>query len=340
MKFEFTPYSPLQAARARFTKTSLFAAVCLAAVGLAAPQAQAQQWPSRPVVVVVPFPAGGNTDTMARLASEFLGKRLGRTFVVENRPTGGGTLAAAQVAQAPADGHTLFFASAGQMIILPALQKVTYDPEKDLTPVSIFGTGPFILGVKSTLPVTNLQEFISYAKGYKDKLNASSAGSGSIGHLTAALMAKRMGVEVVFVPYRGGGPAMAALVAHDTDMYFGNASELISQADGGRIRMLAVSTEKPMQQLPTLPPVASVYPGFKTSSWNGFLVAAGTPKEIISKLESEVRAAAQDPTIRSRLEALGIEPVGNTSAEFAAVINADRPFYQEAIEAAGLKRTE
>jgi tripartite-type tricarboxylate transporter receptor subunit TctC len=133
---------------------------------------------------------------------------------------------------------------------------------------------------------------------------------------------------------------MAALVAHDTDMYFGNASELISQAEGGRIRMLAVSTEKPMKQLPGLPPVASVYPGFKTSSWNGFLVASGTPQDIVTRLESEIRAAVQDPTIRSRLEALGIEPVGNSAAEFAAVIDADRPFYQEAIEAAGLKRAE
>lgn len=323
-----------------FTKRAALAAACLAAFGLAAPAASAQQWPSRTITVVVPFPAGGNTDTMARLASEFLTKRLGRTFVVENRPTGGGTLAAAQVAQAPADGHTLFFASAGQLIILPALQKVTYDPQKDLKPVSIFGTGPFVLGVKSTLPVKNFQEFITYAKGYKEKLNAASAGSGSIGHLTAALMAKRMGVDIVFVPYRGGGPAMAALVAHDVDMYFGNASEQIAQAEGGRIRLLAVSTEKPMKQLPNLPPVASVYPGFKTSSWNGFLVASGTPQAIVTKLESEIRAAVQDPTIRSRLQSLGIEPVGNTSAEFAAVIEADRPFYREAIEAAGLKRAE
>ncbi|MDB5571878.1 MAG: transporter substrate-binding protein [Hyphomicrobiales bacterium] len=313
------------------------AAFCLAAGLCGAPAAFAQAWPTKTVTVVVPFPAGGNTDTMARLASEYLTQKLGQTFVVENRPTGGGVVAAAQVARAPADGYTLFFASAGQMVILPMMQKVNYDPEAEFAPVSILGTGPFVLGVKATIPVNTVQEFVDYARTYKDKLNVSSAGAGSIGHLTSAMFAKRGGFDLVFVPYQGGGPAMAALVAGDVDMYFGNASELLQHADGGRIKILAVSNEERMKQLPNVPPVGSIYPGFKTSSWNGFLVAKATPQPIVDKLMGEVVAASKDPRIVARLDALGIKPIGSTAQEFAAVIAEERPLYREALDAAALK---
>lgn len=319
------------------TRRIFLAAACLAGLGAVAAPAMAQEWPTRPVTIVVPFPAGGNTDTMARLAADYLSRSLGQNFIVENRPTAGGVVASAQVARSDPDGTTLFFASAGQLIILPMMQKVNYDPEKDFIPVSIFGTGPFILGVRSTLPVKTVQEFITFAKAQKDKLNVASAGSGSIGHLSAALFGKKAGLEFVFVPYKGGGPAMQALLNHETDLYFGNASELLQHVDGGRIRVLAVSSEKPMPQLPNVPPVASIFPGFKTSSWNGFFVPAGTSPAIVARLEAQVAAAAKDPTIRSRLEALGIEPVGSTSKEFAATIEGDRPTYREAVDAAGLR---
>jgi tripartite-type tricarboxylate transporter receptor subunit TctC len=319
------------------TRRILLAAACFAGLGAVVAPATAQEWPTRPVTIVVPFPAGGNTDTMARLAADYLSRSLGQNFIVENRPTAGGVVASAQVARSDPDGSTLFFASAGQLIILPMMQKVNYDPEKDFLPVSIFGTGPFILGVRATLPVKTVQEFITFAKGHKDKLNVASAGTGSIGHLSAALFGKKAGVDFVFVPYKGGGPAMQALLNHETDLYFGNASELLQHVDGGRIRVLAVSSEKPMPQLPNVPPVASIFPGFKTSSWNGFFVPAGTSPAIVARLEAQVAAAAKDPTIRSRLEALGIEPVGSTAKEFAATIESDRPTYREAVDAAGLR---
>lgn len=312
-------------------------AISVFGVAVAAGAATAQEWPTRPVTIVVPFPAGGNTDTMARLAADFLTRSLGQNFIVENRPTGGGVVATAQVARAEPDGSTLFFASAGQLIILPMMQKVNYDPEKDLVPVSILGTGPFILGVRSNLPAKTMQEFIAFAKTHKDKLNVASAGIGSIGHLSAALFGKRAGLEFVYVPYKGGGPAMQALINHETDLYFGNASELLQHIDGGRIRVLGVSSEKPLSQIPNVPPVATLFPGFKTSSWNGFFVPAGTPAAVIGRLEAQVVAAVKDPTIRSRLEALGIEPVGSTAKEFAATIEADRPVYREAVDAAGLR---
>ena len=314
----------------------MLAAACIAGLGASMTPVHAQQWPTRPVTIVVPFPAGGNTDTMARLSAEFLTRTLGQSFVVDNRPTAGGVVATAQVARSEPDGSTLFFASAGQLIILPLMQKVNYDPDKDFIPISVFGTGPFILGVRSNMPVKTMPELIAFAKTQKDKLNVASAGQGSIGHLSAALFGKKAGVDFVFVPYKGGGPAMQALLNHETDIYFGNASELLQQIEGGRIRMLGVSSEKPLPQIPNVPPVATLFPDFKTSSWNGFFVPAGTPQAIVTQLEQSIIAAVKDPTIRSRLEALGIEPVGNTSKEFAAVIEADKPTYREAVEAAGL----
>ena len=324
------------AAKAPFTRRLMLAAACIAGLGAFAAPAAAQEWPTRPVTIVVPFPAGGNTDTMARLAADYLSRTTGQNFIVENRPTGGGIVASSQIARAEPDGSTLFFASAGQLIIQPLMQKVNYNPEKDFIPVSIFGTGPFILGVRSTLPAKTMPELIAYAKGHTDKLNVASAGISSIGHLSAALFAKRAGVEFVFVPYKGGGPAMQALLNHETDIYFGNASELLQHIEGGRIRVLGVSAEKPLPQIPNVPPVATLFPGFKTSSWNGFFVTAGTPPAIVSKLEKLVAEAVKDPKIRQRLESLGIEPVGNTSKEFAQTIEADRPTYREAVEAAGL----
>ena len=318
------------------TRRLLAAAACVAGLAALAPPALAQQWPTKPVTIVVPFPAGGNTDTMARLSADYMSRTLGQNFVVENRPTGGGIVASSQVARAEPDGSILYFASAGQLIILPLMQKVNYDPQKDFTPVSIFGTGPFILGVRSNLPAKTMPELIAYAKGHNDRLNVASAGQGSIGHLSAALFGKRAGVNFVFVPYKGGGPAMQALLNHETDIYFGNASELLQHIDGGRIRVLGVSSEKPLPLIPDVPPVATIFPGFKTSSWNGFFVPSATPPAIVARLEQAVAAATKDPTIRKRLLALGIEPIGNTSKEFAAVIESDRPTYREAVEAAGL----
>jgi tripartite-type tricarboxylate transporter receptor subunit TctC len=316
---------------------SIAAALALAtSFGAMSAQAQAPAWPNRNVTIIVPFPAGGNTDTMARLSADFLSKRFNQSFIVENRPTAGGSVAAAQIARLPADGYTLFFATASQMVILPMLQKVNFNADADFKPVSILGAGPFVLGVRSSLPVKTFEEFLDYARASKNKLNVSSAGIGSIGHLTSALLAKRAGFELVFVPYQGGGPAMNALLSQDVDMYFGNASELLSQMSSDRIRILAVSTLNRMKQLPDVVAVSSKYPGFQTSSWNGFLVAKNTPKDVVDKLAAATIAAAKDPKIVERLEALGIAPIGSTPEEMEAVIAAEKPLYKEAVDAAGL----
>lgn len=298
--------------------------------------AQQTQWPTRTVTVVVPYPAGGNTDTMARLASEFFRQRFGQAFIVDNRPAASGVVAAAQIAQGEGDGHTIFFAAAVQMIILPMVQKVNYNPATDFKPVSIFGTGPFVLGVHKSVPANNLEEFLAFAKGKSDRINVATAGQGGFSHLAAALLAKRGGVDVVFVPHRGGAPAIQSLAAGDVHAYFGNASEIIQQLEGGNVRALAVSMSRPVEQLKGVPPVAKLFPGFEMSSWNGFFVSSKVPNQIVTLLAAAVADATRDPTISSRLRALGIEPIGNSPAQFADVILGERDIYKEAIAAAGL----
>jgi tripartite-type tricarboxylate transporter receptor subunit TctC len=312
----------------------LFAAVALIAV-LVPQTGRAQvDWPSRTVTVVVPFAAGGNTDIMARLASQKLADIFKQNFIVDNRGGAGGAIGASYVAQAAPDGYTLFFAAAPQIAVVPYVQKVNYDPHKDFTPVSVFGTGPFILTIGAAIPAKTVSEFVAYARGRS--LNYGTGGIGSISHLSGALFVARAGLNAVHVPFRGGGPALAAILAGQVDMYFGNASEVIPQADNGAIRLIGVATDKRMKQLPNVPTVSETYPDFALSSWNGFLVPSKTPRSIVEKLAKAVIAAAKDPTVVKQLTKLGIEANGTTPEEFAALIAREQPQFDLAIKAASL----
>jgi tripartite-type tricarboxylate transporter receptor subunit TctC len=312
-----------------------FALLVVAPLASAPAHAQATDWPNRPVTVVVGFAAGGNTDVMARMASKTLTEELKQSFVVDNKIGAGGALAAAYAAQAAPDGYTLFFAASPQIAILPQVQKVNYDPKKDFVPVSAFGTGPFILGIRSSIPAKTLAEFIAYAK--TRKINYGSSGAGSVAHLAAALLVSRAGLDAVHVPFRGSGQVTAALIGEQIDMFFGNASDLVPQAESGKVRLLAVATPKRMTQLPDIPTINETYPGISLASWNGFLAPAKTPPEIVNKLAKHVIAAARDPGNVTQLKALGIEPNGTTPEELAALIDAEQPAFDAAIKAANLK---
>jgi tripartite-type tricarboxylate transporter receptor subunit TctC len=298
--------------------------------------AQATDWPIKAVTVVVPFAAGGNTDVMARMASSRLATDFKQTFVVENRVGAAGAIAAAYVAQAAPDGYTLLFGAAPQIAVVPRIQKVNYDPLKDLMPVSVFGTGPFILAINASIPAKTMQEFVAYGKGRK--LNFGSGGTGSVGHLSGALFVARAGLDSVHIPFKGGGPAMTALVGGQIDMYFGNASEIIPHAQSGKVRILGVATNKRMPQLPNVPTISELYPNFALNAWNGFLAPAKTPQAIIDKLAQHVIAAARDPAIVAQLTKLGIEPNGTTPKEFAAQIAREQPQFDAAIKAANMKQ--
>ncbi len=299
---------------------------------------QAQSWPQRPVKLVLPFAAGGNTDSQARILSPRLSAAFRQQFIVENRVGAGGAIAAEYVAKSPADGYTLFFTAVPQISILPLVQKVNYDSLKDFAPISIFGTNPFVLGVNASLPAKNLKEFIDYVRAHPGQINYSSGGTGSVGHLTPALFASRAGLKMTHIPYKGGAPAVADLVGGQVQVYFGNPSELIPHAKSGKIFLLAVSSEKRAPQLPELPAIAELYPGFNIVTWNGMLAPAGTPKEIIDGLAQEMIKTTRDPAVVEQLNKIGIDPLGNTPAEFAEFIRNEALLWRDAVNAAGIKQ--
>jgi tripartite-type tricarboxylate transporter receptor subunit TctC len=295
----------------------------------------AQAWPQRTVKVAVPFAAGGNTDSQARIISERLTAALGQPFVVENRAGAGGAIAADYVAKAAADGYTLFFA-ASPLFTLPLIQKVNFDPYKDFVPISMVGTNPFVLGVYPGFPAKNLKEFIAYVKSKPGQITYATGGNGSISHLAMAAFINRAGLDMIPVHYKGGGQVVADLFSGRVPMFFGSASEMIHHAEGGKVRLLAVSGAKRAPQLPNVPAIAEFYPGFDMETWNGFLAPTGTPKAIVDRLAIELARIVRDPVVIERFKAMGVDPLGNTPAEFAKHLRDDAPVMRAAVHAAGL----
>ena len=285
----------------------------------------------------MPFAPGGNSDGMGRLIAQHISESFGQQVVVDNRPGGMGVVAAEAVARAPADGYTLFWCALPHLAIVPAMTKVNYDPVKDFAPISDVGTNPFVLVVNPSLRVTTLKEFVDYVRSQPDRLAYASGGTGTLTHLSMVLLMKRADLEMIHVPYKGGGPAMADVIAGQVKAYFANLSEAIPQARAGTVRAIAVSSTARAMQLPDIPTVGeSGYPGFRTITWNGLLAPAGTPDEIVDKLAHEVSKAVKDPAVIERLAGYGVDPVGDTPAQFAATIAADIPLWAEAVKIAAV----
>ena len=295
----------------------------------------ALDWPTRTVTIVVPYGAGGGTDVMARMLAAFLSEKLGRPFVVENRAGGSGTIGTNFVAKAAPDGHTLLFTGAVQTVIVPMLQKVSYDTFRDFIPVSALADGTFMFGIKSTLPAKTFSEFIDYAKANPGKLNYASVGPGGVIHLSTALLAARAGIDMVHVPYNGQA-AITALVSGAVDAYMGTSVELLQQGTSGNVRLVATGTPTRMSQHPDLPAIAEFFPGFHAHSLNGLLAPRSTPQEVVDTLQRLVAEAARAPSIRERLVRIGVNPVGSTSEEYRAMLQADEKDYRAAALAAGL----
>jgi tripartite-type tricarboxylate transporter receptor subunit TctC len=294
-------------------------------------------WPTRPVTIIVPFVAGGNTDMMARLAAERLSAKFGQPFVIENRGGAGGVTGAAQVARSAPDGYTFLFGAGSQLVLAPLLQKVGYDPDKDLIPITEFGTGPQILGVKGDMPVNTLREFIDYAKARPGKLTYAGVGIQTVTAIAAGVLIARTGLEMTLVPYKGGVQAVGDLLAGHVDMYFGNASEMLPHLNGGKIKLLAVATPSRIPQAPDLPAVAETFPGFQFGSWNGFMAPAGTPKEIVDKLVEASIEAVNTPSVREKLVQSGIVPGGTTPAQVAERFKADKQAFADAVKLMGTR---
>jgi tripartite-type tricarboxylate transporter receptor subunit TctC len=320
----------------RFVAAALIFVVW-AGFGLEA-QAQPQPWPSRPVRIVAPYAAGGNSDVMARVVAQRLTEAFGHTFIVENRVGANGALAAEVVIRSPADGYTLLWAVTPPMTIAPAMTKLAYDPIRDFAPISAVAINGFVLVVHKDFPAQTVAEFIAYVKSQKEKMAYAEGTAGSVTHLAMALFAQRAGLEMTNVSYRGNAPAMNDVIAGHLKTMFSNVSDALPHAASGAIRLLAVSTTQREPQIPDVPTVAeSGFPGFNVVTWNGLVAPAGTPRDIVDKIAGEIRRATDDPDFAGRLKGAGANPLGNTPDEFAAMIKVDIATWAEAVALTGLK---
>ena len=291
------------------------------------------------MTVIVPFAAGGNTDGIARMTGQRLSEAFGKPFVVENRPGAGGAIAAESVAKSQPDGYTLFMAALPVVAIVPAINKVHFDSQKDFAPISNIATNPFVLVVNKDLPIKTLKDFVDYVGQRKDQLSYSSGGVGNLNHLSMALFLRQAGLAMTHVPYKGNAPALADIVAGHIPAMFSNLSDALPQAQGGTIRMLAVSGETRSVLAPEIPTVAELgYPNFKVLTWNGLMAPVGTPPEIIEKIANEIARAVKDPKFKEQLIQYGVDPLGNSPAEYKAMLAKDIAIWTEAVAVAGLKQ--
>jgi tripartite-type tricarboxylate transporter receptor subunit TctC len=308
-------------------------ALCLSAAvflctGLAGAPSLAQDWPTKPVKIVVPFAAGGNTDSIARLVAERLTSALGQSVIVENRAGGNGVIAAQAVASAAPDGYTLMMAPMPVLAILPVVMKVPYDAFKSFTPISNVGSNPFVLGVNKAVPANTLGELVNYVKANPGKVNYASGGSGSVSHLSAVLFAQRAKLDMA---------AVADLIGGHVQMYFGNLSELAPHYKAGTIKIVGVSSEKRNKALPDVPTFAEAgFPGFRTVTWNGLVAPAGTPPEIVAKVAGEVTKIAKTPSFAAQLANIGVDAIGSSPAQFAETLKQDVTLWSDAARAAKL----
>lgn len=318
-----------------------FTAAALAAVlSLTSLAAQAQAvavYPKQPVTLVVPFPAGGPTDAMARLLAQKLSERLGQQVVIDNRAGAGGGIAAELVARAPADGHTLFFGTTGTMSINPSLyKKLRYDPVKDFAPVSLMATTMNVLVVNPEVPAKNLAELVQLAKGKPGELAYGSAGNGSSNHLSGELFKSIAGVQINHVPYRGSSPALVDLLGGRIAMMFDTIAVQTQNIAAGKVRALAVTGPKRSPLLPEVPTAQEAgLKGFDVTIWFGVLAPAGTPAPIVERLNREIVAVMATDDMRKRMQTDGAEARTTTPAEFAALIKQDTVKWAPVVKASG-----
>ena len=310
--------------------------VTIAGLGLSMAAANAQDWPTRPVKIVVPYGPGGISDVVARMVADRLTAKFGQRFIIETHPGANGAIGTEYAVRSAADGYTLYHAGGAEFSVVPVMQKVSYDPIKDLTPISMTTVNGMAMAINRDLPVHSVAEFIAYARARPGKINYASVGRGSNSDLTPAAFAAREGLQLVDVPYTGAPPVILALINGTIQLFFGNVSDVVGPVRSGDVRLLAVSSAKRMPQYPDVPTVSETVPGFVMTGWNGFFAPAGTPRPIIARLSKAIAEACHDPEVVAKLANLSLDAVGGTPEELAAAIQADQPVYRQAMEAAGL----
>jgi len=328
-------------------KTSWMAALALLVAALCSGGAVAQGsagWPTKPVRIVVPFSPGGTTDILARALAPELGKAFGQTFIIENKPGAGGNTGADLVAKSPADGYTLLMGTVGTQAINPALYpKMPYDAVKDFAPITLFAGVPNVLVMNpakaAAYKITDVRSLIAYARANPGKLNMASSGNGTSIHLSGELFKAMSGTYMLHFPYRGSGPALLDLIGGTMDVMFDNLPSSLPQIKAGKLLALAVTSGQRSAALPDVPTVAEAgnLKGYEASSWFGLLAPAGTPPEIVNRLQQETAKALATPALKERLLAQGAIPGGMTPDEFARFIAAESRKWAKVVKDSGAK---
>lgn len=309
----------------------LFAAACVAAASFA----QAP-WPAKPVRIVVPYPPGGITDTVTRLTAPKIQEAIGQPVVIENKVGNGGALATDYVAKSAPDGYTLLMGSAAPQTLNQFIQKLGYDGLRDFAPITLVNTNPLVLMVHPSLAAQNVKELIALAKAQPGKLNF--AGAGGLTQFSGEIFKYMSGIDMVYVPYKGGAPATAATVAGDAQVTFANYSDALPQIRAGRLRALGITGAKRFPQSPDVPTIAEAgVPGYAVDSWNGLFAPAGTPTEIINRVAVAVQQGFRDPALKKRMDDIGATPVGDTPEQFRAFVAAEQQKWGNFVKSTGIK---
>ena len=298
-----------------------------------------EKYPNRPVKIVLGFPPGQATDTVARAIAQKLGESTGQTFIVENRPGAAGIIGTDLVAKSAPDGYTLVMGSSGVMAVNPGLySKLPYDPVKDFAPITVVVSVPLFIVANPSFPPNTVKELVAFAKANPGKVNYASGGSGVTNHLAMELFKSVTGADMVHVPYKGGPPALTDLIAGQVNVMFETGPGAIPHVKSGKLKAIAVGGLKRSAALPNLPTVAeSGYPGFEAVAWIGISAPAGTPKEIITKLNTEIVKIANMPDIKERFLGLGADTVGNTPDEFAVYLKSEIAKWGKVVKDSGAK---
>jgi tripartite-type tricarboxylate transporter receptor subunit TctC len=299
----------------------------------------AQGYPNKPVKLVIPYPPGGGTDTIARPLAQRLTENLGQQIVVENRGGAGGNIGMEAVARAAPDGYTIVIALTAQLAVNPSLyKKLPYDPVKDFAPITLFADGPYLLVVHPSLPVRSVKELVALARARPNEITVGSSGNGSGGHLAAELLMSMTGIKMLHVPYKGGGPALTALLSGEIQVLFSTYASGRGHIESGRIRALAVSTAKRPAVLPDLPTIAEAgVPGYDSGVWYALLAPAGTPRDIVAKLNTEIVRVLNEPQYHKMLVNAAITPIGSTPDELARHIRKEIVKWAKVVKESGAR---
>jgi tripartite-type tricarboxylate transporter receptor subunit TctC len=315
-------------------KRAMFAA----ALALAAGAATAQNFPTKPVTTVVGFEPGGGTDTVARIVAQPLGEILGQQVVVENRAGAGGDIAVDYVVKAAPDGYTLVLANVGSVAVNPHIMKTPYNPLKDLTPITMGVVFANVLVVQPNLPIKNLRDYVDYAKQHPGKVTYASSGIGGAGHLAGELLKKMAQIDIVHVPYKGGGPAMQGFLGKQVDSFFATPVSSIKQIEAGKALAIATTGTKRAALLPKVPTVAeSGYPGYEALNWYAYYGPANMPKNLVARLNQAIVKALKSPEAIKLLDKQGVEPQPGTPQELAKYTRREYDTWGKVVKEAGIK---